>query len=84
MYTELEKTIELDGIEIKVDMETNFSSIWDGDCSAFEALAQNCIAVWTNQIEYVIEFDIVQLYESDNELETANNTIIVITDIWEA
>ena len=85
MYTEQEeRSIELDGVEIKIDMKTNFSTIWDGDCSAFDALAQNCIAVWSNQIEYVIEFDIASLCESDNELETANNTIIVITDIWEA
>ena len=84
MYTEEEKTIELDGVEIKVDMETTFNKIWDGECSAFEALAQNCIAVWFNNIEYVIEFDIIKSFESDNEFETAKNTIICITDIWKA
>ena len=81
---ELERVIELDGVEIKVDMQTNFNIIWDGETDAFEALAQNCIAIWSNQIEYVIEFDIVSLCDSDNELETANNTIICITDIWKA
>ena len=83
MYTEEEKTIELDGVEIKIDMETTFNRIWDGECSAFEALAQNCIAIWSNNIEYVIEFEIVELFESDDEFETANKTLIKITDIWQ-
>ena len=67
-------------------MQTNFSTIWDGESDAFEALAQNCIAVYEDgtDIEYIVEFDIIQSPESDNELETSNKTLICITDIWQS
>lgn len=62
--------------EIAIGMEIKFAELWDGNGDGEELLDSGAIAVYEDDIENVIAFEI---FETDEDIL---NTLIRVTDIY--
>lgn len=62
--------------EIVIGMEIRFAELWDGNGDGEELLESGAIAVYENDVEIIVAFDVIE--ENGDIL----NAVVRVTDIY--